>query len=83
MNKRSFIKLLPVIVAGPAVSPLFARLPDIKLKNWAGNFEYNTDSLYTASSVEQVKDFVKRQGKLKVLGIRHCFNKNDVAYQRR
>ena len=35
--------------------PLFARLPDIKLKNWAGNFEYSTDSLFTASSVEQVR----------------------------
>ncbi|HYT21087.1 MAG TPA: D-arabinono-1,4-lactone oxidase [Candidatus Polarisedimenticolia bacterium] len=75
MNKRSFIKLLSAIVAAPAVSPLFARLPDTKLKNWAGNFEYSTNSLYTADSVEQVKDFVKRQGKLKVLGTRHCFNK--------
>src|SRR5437879_1574196 len=75
MNKRSFIKLLSAIVAAPAVSPLFTRLPDTKLKNWAGNFEYSTNSLYTADSVEQVKDFVKRQGKLKVLGTRHCFNK--------
>ena len=55
MSKRSFIKLLSAIVAGPAISPLFARLPDIKLKNWAGNFEYSTDSLFTASSVEQVR----------------------------
>jgi xylitol oxidase len=42
MNKRSFIKLLSAIVARPVVSPLFARLPDTKLKNWAGNFEYST-----------------------------------------
>ena len=75
MNKRSFIKLLSAIVAGPVVSPLFARLPETKLKNWAGNFEYSTESFYTASSVEQVKDFVKKQAKLKVLGTRHCFNK--------
>ena len=83
MDKRQFLKLFSTMAAGPLVSPLFARLPDTKMKNWAGNFEYSTDSLYTASSVEQVKDFVKRQGKLKVLGTRHCFNKNDVAYQRR
>jgi hypothetical protein len=75
MNKKSFIKLLSAIMAGPVVSPLFARLPETKLKNWAGNFEYSTDSLYIASSVEQVKDFVKKRAKLKVLGTRHCFNK--------
>jgi hypothetical protein len=67
MNKRSFIKLLSAIMAGPVVSPLFARLAETELQNWAGNFEYGTESLYIASSVEQVKDFVKKQAELKVL----------------
>src|SRR5437899_7231849 len=75
MDKRSFIKFLSAIVAGPIVSPLLAKLPDSKLKNWAGNLEYSTDNLYTASALEQVRQFVKAQHKFKVLGTRHCFNK--------
>src|SRR5882757_7010402 len=75
MDKRSFIKFLSAIVAGPIVSPLFAKLPDSKLKNWAGNLEYGTENLYSATSVDQVRQFIKTQKKLKVLGTRHCFNK--------
>src|SRR5258707_9640224 len=75
MDKRSFIKFLSAMVAGPIVSPLFAKLPDSKLKNWAGNLEYSTENLYSATSVDQVRQFIKTQKKLKVLGTRHCFNK--------
>ncbi len=75
MDKRNFIKILSAVMASPVVSPLFARLPASKLTNWAGNFEYSTESLYPANSVEQVREFVKTQNKLKVLGTRHCFNK--------
>ncbi|HWX43588.1 MAG TPA: FAD-binding protein, partial [Blastocatellia bacterium] len=75
MDKRNFIKILSAVMAGPVVSPLFARLPASKLTNWAGNFEYSTESLYPANSVEQVREFVKTQNNLKVLGTRHCFNK--------
>jgi len=45
-----------------------------RLKNWAGNLEYNTDRLHTSISLEQVQDYVKKESKLKVLGTRHCFN---------
>jgi alditol oxidase len=75
MDKRNFIKLLGAIAAGPVVSPLLARVPAEKLKNWAGNFEYGTENLYTVDNAEQAKQFVKKQSKLKVLGTRHCFNK--------
>ena len=75
MNKRSFIKLFSGIAAAPVVSPLMKLLPDIKLKNWSGNFEYGTENLYTANSLQQGRDFVSKQAKLKVLGTRHCFNK--------
>jgi len=44
------------------------------LKNWAGNIEYGTDRLYSAETVEQVQEFVKKQPRLKVLGTHHCFN---------
>ena len=75
MNKRSFIKLFSGTAAAPVVSPLMKLLPEIKLKNWAGNFEYGTQNLYAANSVEQARDFVHKCAKLKVLGTRHCFNK--------
>jgi len=45
-----------------------------KLKNWAGNVEYSTANLYAAKSVEEVKEYVRQQSKMKVLGTRHCFN---------
>jgi len=59
----------------PVVSPLLASGMGEKLKNWAGNFEYGTERLYSANSIEQVRNFIARQPKLKVLGTRHCFNK--------
>jgi xylitol oxidase len=77
MNKRTFLKLFSAMTAGPVVSPLLAWAAGGKLKNWAGNLEYGTDNLYSAHSLEQVREFVKKQGKLKVLGTRHCFN--DIA----
>src|SRR5258708_17385861 len=74
MNKRTFIKLSSAMMASPIISPLLGAMPDDKLKNWAGNLEYGTERLYSANSVEQVREFVAKQNKLKVLGTRHCFN---------
>src|SRR5438309_6039316 len=65
------------MIASPVISPLFAWASGDKLKNWAGNLEYGTDRLYSANSLEQVQEFVKKQSRLKVLGTRHCFN--DIA----
>src|SRR5882724_5218025 len=74
MNKRTFIKLSSAMMASPIISPLLAAMPDDKLKNWSGNLEYGTQRLYSANSVQQVREFVTKQSKLKVLGTRHCFN---------
>jgi xylitol oxidase len=74
MNKRTFIKLSSAMMATPIISPLLAAMPDEKLKNWSGNLEYGTEHLYSANSVEQVREFVAKHSKLKVLGTRHCFN---------
>ena len=74
MNKRTFIKLFAAAMAIPAVSRLLAWAGGEKLKNWAGNLDYSTDRLYATTSLEQVRDYVKKEGKLKVLGTRHCFN---------
>jgi xylitol oxidase len=75
MNKRRFLKLASAIAATPVIAPLLKAMPDEKLKNWSGNFEFSTDRVATANSLEQVRNFVKSQSKLKALGTRHCFNK--------
>jgi len=75
MNKRSFLKLISALMATPIGSPLLAWMSGDKLKNWAGNVEYGTDRLYSAMSLEQVREFVRTQRRLKVLGTRHCFNR--------
>src|SRR5712664_2109910 len=74
MNKRTFVRLFAAVSASPVISPLLAWASKDKLKNWAGNLEYSTDRLYSATSVEQVRSYVKKQSKLKVLGQRHCLN---------
>jgi len=61
-------------MAQPILWPLQARNLDTKLRNWAGNLDFSTDRLYSAQSVDQVRDYVTKQEKLKVLGTRHCFN---------
>ena len=74
MNKRSFLKLVSAAMSVPSVSPLLAWAAGEKLKNWAGNIEYGTDRLYSATSVEQAQEFVRKHARMKVLGTRHCFN---------
>jgi alditol oxidase len=74
MNKRAFLKLLSTLMAIPVVSPVLAWALGEKLKNWAGNIEFSTERLYSPNSLEQVRGFVRKQAKLKVLGTRHCFN---------
>src|SRR6202158_885242 len=74
MNKRTFMRLCTATIVSPLISPLLAWASKNKLKNWAGNLEYSTDRLYSANSLEQVRSYVKKQSKLKVLGTRHCFN---------
>jgi alditol oxidase len=74
MNKRRFLKTASLLMATPAVAPLFSWAAGDKLKNWAGNLEYGTENLTSAHSLEEVQSFVRKQAKFKVLGTRHCFN---------
>ncbi len=74
MNKRTLIRFFAAMIGSPILAPLFSWASKNKLTNWAGNLEYSTDRLYTTSSLEQVRSYVKKQSKLKVLGTRHCFN---------
>jgi alditol oxidase len=74
MNKRMFFKLLALLVSNRAISPMLAWASGERLTNWAGNLVYGTDRLYSANSLQQVRDYVKKESSLKVLGTRHCFN---------
>jgi len=73
MNKRTFLKLASAMLASPILSPLLTWASD-KLKNWAGNIEYSTQNLHSSNSLDDIRQFVKEEGHLKVLGTRHCFN---------
>ena len=44
------------------------------LKNWAGNYEYETNRLHFPENVRQVQELVRSCNKLNVLGSRHSFN---------
>src|SRR6266496_1934495 len=74
MNKRTFIRLFTALMTSPVISPILAWASNKKLCNWAGNIKYSTDHLYSANSLEQVRSYIKKQSKLRVLGTRHCFN---------
>jgi xylitol oxidase len=71
MTKRAFLELVSGLVGWPALS---AWAEGAKLTNWAGNLEYGTAKLHAARSLDDVREFVRKQSKLKVLGTRHCFN---------
>ncbi len=74
MNKRTFMKLFGAIAANRIISPVFAWALGGPLKNWAGNIVYGTDHLDIANSLQQVRDYLKGENNVKVLGTRHCFN---------
>jgi xylitol oxidase len=75
MDKRTFLQLCTMALSGPFLASLVSGAEDEKLRNWAGNVVYGTDRLYSAQSVENVQEFVRKTGEFKVLGTRHCFNR--------
>ncbi|HLT08806.1 MAG TPA: FAD-binding protein [Cyclobacteriaceae bacterium] len=79
MNKRSFLKRLPLLAGGVILSQqaMVACSPKNNhppLKNWAGNLTYSTDLVHYPSSVEEVQELVQKHDKIKALGSRHSFN---------
>ena len=45
-----------------------------RLHNWAGNYQYSTNRITSATSVPQIQEFIRKHARFKVLGTRHCFN---------
>ena len=74
MKRKTFIRLGSAIMASPLLSSLPAWALPGRLKNWAGNLTYSTDSVFYPTTVEEVQQLVKAHTKIKALGTRHCFN---------
>lgn len=76
MNKRTFLK---VLLAGTGLGPVVACQMSKKekgmLKNWAGNIEYSTSSVFEPSSTGEAREAIARSTKVRALGTRHCFNR--------
>jgi len=71
------MKLASLAAASPWFSGILAWGEKHKLTNWAGNLEYDTERLYSATDTADVRRFAKANTKFKVLGTKHCFN--DIA----
>src|SRR5258708_21304731 len=74
MNKRTFLRLSAAVRGSRFVAPMMAWAGADKITNWAGNIGYSTERLESSASLEEVRAFVKKQNRMKVLGTRHCFN---------
>jgi xylitol oxidase len=81
MNKgrRRFVGQCAALASTAAVSAVTGRMPSEAaqaepLRNWAGNYQYSTSRITSATSLAQIQEFVRTQAHFKVLGTRHCFN---------
>lgn len=80
MDKRSFLKRLPVLAGGVILSQqaIVAGAPKAQnppLKNWAGNLTYSTEKVHYPIQVGEVQELVQNYDKIKALGSRHSFNR--------
>ena len=76
MKRKTFLKTSSVLIAGGLLTPFLSckKQPKVVRKNWAGNYEYKAENLYSPKSVEEVQALVKKLDKQKALGSCHCFN---------
>ncbi len=82
MTHRTFLKAVAGLIVGRFLAPMMTWATSGKLTNWAGNIEYSTEDLTSATSQQQVRDYVREHGRLKVLGTRHCFNRIADSHDR-
>jgi xylitol oxidase len=78
-SRRLFVGRCAALAGTAAVSAVTGRMPAEAgqaepLRNWAGNYQYSTRRLTSATSLAQIREFVRTQARFKVLGTRHCFN---------
>jgi xylitol oxidase len=78
-SRRRFVGQCAAVASTAAVSAVTGRMPSEAsqpepLRNWAGNYQYSTNRITSATSLAQIREFVRTQAHFKVLGTRHCFN---------
>jgi len=78
-SRRRFVGQCAALAGTAAVSAVTGRMPSEAaqvepLRNWAGNYQYSTSRITSATSLAQIREFVRTQAHFKVLGTRHCFN---------
>jgi len=74
VNKRAFLQVISSAIAAPFFERISTMRATAALTNWAGNIIYSTDRVHEASTVEEIRSYLRSEDKLKVLGTRHCFN---------
>src|SRR5207253_433150 len=80
MKRKDFIKTSSLLIAGGALAPNMScdtKNTSGTRTNWAGNYTYKAENYFEPSTVEELQQLVKKPGKQKALGSRHCFN--DLA----
>lgn len=83
-SRRGFLSLSAAALGGaaacrqtdapPPTEEVKGVADETRLTNWAGNYQYSVDHVHHAQSVDEVRDFVRTQSRLRALGTRHCFN---------
>jgi xylitol oxidase len=78
-SRRRFVGQCAALAGTAAVSAVTGGVPSEAaqaepLRNWAGNYQYSTSRLTSATSLAQIREFVRAHAHFKVLGTRHCFN---------
>jgi alditol oxidase len=75
MKRKTFLKLSSAMATAPLFNSLAGGDQPEKLRNWAGNVEYSTTSVFYPKTLAEAQQIIKKLGHLRVLGTRHCFNR--------
>jgi alditol oxidase len=75
MNKRQFLKKSGLLISGSMLARFKVSAQEADPRtNWAGNYTFRASRLDSPKTIGEVRDLVRREAKLKVLGERHSFN---------
>ena len=77
MKRKQFIKIGSALAWGSALQQLpacDAPAPVVK-KNWAGNIEYSTSSIFKPETVDSIKSALSQVNQVTAQGTCHCFNR--------
>jgi xylitol oxidase len=77
MKKRTFLKLSSAILTTAAIAPLQSCESTPRRRNWAGNITYLSDNLYEPATVEELRDIIVNNNRIKAQGTSHSFNGID------